>query len=65
MYHRVDRDSSLWKFLQECLQAYNRRTDIMEASTDLSIQRQVDALASRVKTQADELDTAVENAKET
>ena len=65
MYHRVDRDSSLWKFLQECLQAYNRRTDVMEASTDLSIQRQVDALASRVKTQADKLDTAVENAKET
>lgn len=65
MYLRVDSDSSLYRLLVDFLQAYNRRTDVMEASTDLSVQRQVDALTQRVQGQTDALDTAVEKAKET
>lgn len=66
MYIRVERDSSLFKLLQQFIEAYNRRTDVMEASTDLSIQRRIDELTSRVDTQAKTLDTAVDKAtKET
>ena len=65
MYIRIEKDGSLYQLLYSFLQAYNRRTDVMEASTDLSIQRQVDALAAQVKTQTDNLDKAVDAAKET
>ena len=64
MYIRVERDTWFAKHLQQWLDAYNRRTDVMEASTDLSVQRQVDALTAKVKTQADNLDKAVDAAKE-
>lgn len=64
MYIRIDQHSSLYQLLYDFLQAYKHRTDVMEASTDLSIQRQVDELAAKVKTQTDNLDTAVDAAKE-
>lgn len=64
MYLRIDKESSLFQLLRDFLAAYERRTDVMEASTDLSIQRQVDALTAKVKTQTDNLDTAVDAAKE-
>ena len=64
MYIRIDQHGSLYQLLYDFLQAYNRRTDVMEASTDLSIQRQVDALTSKVKTQTDNLDKAVDAAKQ-
>lgn len=63
MYHRVDRDSSLWQFLQDCLAAYNRRTDVMEASTDVAIQRQIDAAVADLKASTDQLGQAVADDK--
>ena len=59
MYHRVDRDSSLWKFLQECLAAYNHRTDVMEASTDVAIQRQIDAAVADLRSSTTSVEQAI------
>lgn len=60
MYIRIDRDNSLFQLLTDFLAAYNRRTDVMEASTDLSIQRKIDALTSRAGAQVGKLDEAVD-----
>lgn len=65
MFIRMGRESSLFKLLENFLAAYNRRTDVMEASTDLSIQRKIDELTNRVDTQVDNLNIAVQNAEET
>ena len=65
MYIRIEKDGSLYQLLHKFLDAYNRRTNVMEASTDLSIQRQIDALTGKVDNQADNLQQAVDNAKET
>lgn len=76
MYIRIDKDGSLYFLINALIgaynrrtdtmaTAYNRRTDVMEASTDLSIQRKIDALTSRVDIQAKAIDKAVDDVKET
>ena len=64
MYLRIENHGSLYALLYDFLQAYKDRTRVMEASTDLSIQRQVDALTKRVQTTTDATKAAVDNAKE-
>lgn len=70
-YHEIDSRGSLYFLINAFIGAYNRRTDavtaayerrtnVMEASTDLSIQRKIDALTSRVDPLAKTLDTAVD-----
>lgn len=65
LYLRIDQHSSLYQLLYDFLQAYKHRTDVMEASTDLSIQRQIDAATSRIQTTTNATEAAVDNAKET
>lgn len=61
MYIRVDRDGYFGKFLEHCLAAYERRTDVMEASSDVAIQRKIDAMVADMKASTDQLGQAVEN----
>lgn len=63
MYLRIDPDSSLYRLLTDFLAAYNRRTDVMEASTDVAIQRQVDALVADLKTSTDKVESAIKDDK--
>ena len=60
MYIRIDRESSLFKLLSDFLAAYERRTDVMEASTDVALQRQIDQLTADLKGSTDNLQQAVD-----
>lgn len=64
MYIRVERDTWLSKHLQQWLDAYNRRTDVMEASTDVAIQRRIDEITADLKASTDQLGQAVDEDKE-
>ena len=63
MYIGVDRDGALWKLLKGFLDAYNHRTDVMEASTDVAIQRRIDELAADMKTSTDKVEEAIQQDK--
>lgn len=63
MYIRIDRDSSLFKLLQDFLMAYSRRTDVMEASTDVAIQRKIDQITAELKGSTDSLQQSINEDK--
>lgn len=60
MYIRVDRESSLFRLLTDFLSAYERRTDVMEASTDVAIQKKIDEITANLKTSTDSLQESIE-----
>ena len=60
MYLRLDRDGGLYKLLTDFLAAYQRRTDVMEANTDVALQRQIDQLTADLKGSTDSLQQAVD-----
>ena len=65
MYHRIDSDSSLWKFLQQCLEAYNRRTDVMRDTSEAAFQTRIDELTADLRASNDQLQGTIDADKET
>lgn len=64
MYIRVDRDGYFGKFLEHCLAAYERRTDVMRDTSEAEFQRRIDELTADLKASNDQLQSAVDADKE-
>ena len=63
MYIRVEHDSWFGRFLGRALEAYSRRTDVMEASTDVAIQRKIDEITAELKSSTDSLQQSIDEDK--
>jgi hypothetical protein len=63
MYLSIDRDSSLWQLLTSFLDAYNRRTDIMEQTSEAAFQSRIDALTQDMKASTTTVEEAINQDK--
>jgi hypothetical protein len=63
MYLSIDRDSSLWQLLTSFLDAYNRRTDIMEQTSEAAFQSRIDALTQDMNASTTTVEEAINQDK--
>lgn len=58
-YIRIDEDNALHRLLQDFLNAYERRTDVMRDTSEAAFQARIDALAQDMKTSTDTVEEAI------
>lgn len=60
MYLEIDQRGSLYFLLDALLGAYNRRTDVMERTSEAAFQSRIDALTKDLKESTDTVEAAIQ-----
>lgn len=64
MYIRVERESYFGNFIERCLSAYERRTDVMRDTSEAEFQRRIDEITADLQASNDQLQGAIDQDKE-
>lgn len=63
VYLEIDQRGSLYFLLNALIGAYNRRTDVMERTSEAAFQSRIDALTKDLKSSTDAVEDAIKEDK--